>query len=256
MKKDRDLPIDQKTLASRSGTTGQPIRKILLLVILAIVGLSAYWFFGDRLSFDYFADQEAKLRDYRDAYPGLVILLAMVIYVLVVGLSIPGATVLTLAYGWFFGFWAGLIMVSFGSTAGATLAFLMTRYFFREWVQAKFATKLAAVNEAFEREGAFYLFTLRLIPAVPFFVINAVMGLTGIRTRTFWWVSQLGMLPGTAAYVVAGASVPSLQTLASEGVGRVLNWQLLIAFAVLGLLPLILKRAVQAYRKRQVSSRP
>lgn len=128
------------------------------------------------------------------------------------------------------------------------MAFLMTRYILQDRVQGKFAKRLESINDAFDREEAFYLFTLRLIPAVPFFVINAVMGLTKIRVITFWWVSQLGMLPGTAAYVYAGSTVPSLKKLAEEGVGKVISWQLLLAFAILGLLPLVIKRVMAAVR--------
>lgn len=131
------------------------------------------------------------------------------------------------------------------------MAFLMTRYFLQGWVQQKFAKRLESINDAFDREGAFYLFTLRLIPAVPFFVINAVMGLTKIRAITFWWVSQLGMLPGTAAYVYAGSTVPSLKQLAEEGVGKVMSWQLLLAFAILGLLPLVIKRVMSFFAHYQ-----
>jgi uncharacterized membrane protein YdjX (TVP38/TMEM64 family) len=129
----------------------------------------------------------------------------------------------------------------------------LTRYIFRDLVQNKFAARLTAINEAFEREGAFYLFSLRLIPAVPFFVINAVMGLTTISVWTFWWVSQLGMLPATFAYVYAGSSVPSLQTLESEGVGSVLKWQLLLAFVIIGLLPLVIKRILTRFFRRSAA---
>jgi uncharacterized membrane protein YdjX (TVP38/TMEM64 family) len=222
--------------------------KVGLLALLAAVAVGGYWLLGDRLSIEYLAAQETSLRNFRQSYPFWAAIVATVVYVAVAGFSIPGATVLTLACGWYFGFWQGLLVVSFGSTGGATLAFLMTRYLLEGLVQQKFAQKLESFNEAFDREGAFYLFTLRLIPAVPFFVINAVMGLTKIRAVTFWWVSQLGMLPGTAAYVYAGSTVPSLQQLAENGVGRVLSWQLLLAFAILGLLPLLIKRVMAALR--------
>lgn len=227
----------------------QPVRPsvpkwLLLLCVVALVGIG-YWVIGDRLSFQYLATQEASLRDHRLSHPLLTAMLAIAIYIAVTGFSLPGATVLTLAYGWYFGFWQGLLVVSLGSTGGATFAFLMTRYLLRDWVQQRFAGRLESINAAFDREGPFYLFTLRLIPAVPFFVINAVMGLTKIRVTTFWWISQLGMLPGTAAYVYAGASVPSLQTLASDGAGKVLSWQLLLALAILGLLPLVIQRFVR-----------
>ncbi len=219
-------------------------KKIGLLAFLAVAAVGGYWLMGDRLSFEYVASQESELREYRQNQPFGAAVVAIAVYVAVAGFSLPGATVLTLAYGWYFGFWQGLLVVSFGSTGGATLAFLLTRYLLQGWVQQKFAWRLQSINAALDREGAFYLFTLRLIPAVPFFVINAVMGLTKIRAITFWWVSQLGMLPGTAAYVYAGSTVPSIKLLAEEGVGKVVSWQLLLAFAILGLLPLVIKRAM------------
>lgn len=219
-------------------------RRVSLLALLAAVAVGGYWLLGDRLSFEFLATQELALREYRQTYPFWAAIVAIMVYVAVAGFSLPGAAVLTLACGWYFGFWQGLLVVSFGSTGGATLAFLMTRYLLQGWVQQNFAHRLVSINEALDREGAFYLFTLRLIPAVPFFVINAVMGLTKIRAFTFWWVSQLGMLPGTAAYVYAGSTVPSLKQLAEEGVGKVLSWQLLLAFAFLGLLPLVIKRVL------------
>ena len=149
---------------------------------------------------------------------------------------------MTLVIGWYFGFARGLILVSFASTAGATLAFLLSRYFLRDTIQNKFGDKLASFNESLKREGAFYLFSLRLIPAVPFFVINVVMGLTPVKTPTFWWVSQLGMLPGTAVFVYAGSQFPDLKTLAEKGPGGILTPQLIAAFVVLGLFPLVVKK--------------
>jgi uncharacterized membrane protein YdjX (TVP38/TMEM64 family) len=202
------------------------------------------------------AGREAELRALRAQRPIAAILLAITTYIIVAGLSLPGAAGLSLVIAWYFGFWQGLVVVSIGSTAGATVAFLLARYLFRDWMQQKMAPRLAGIHEAFEREGAFYLFTLRLIPAVPFFVINAVMGLTRISAFTFWWVSQLGMLPGTAAYVYAGSRVPSLKVLADEGVGQILDWQLLIAFAIVGLLPLVIKKIMRRLDRRKLSTRP
>jgi uncharacterized membrane protein YdjX (TVP38/TMEM64 family) len=237
--------LNEPLSSPKKGGIGQ---KLALLALLMVLAGSGYWLFGDRLSLDYLASQESTLRQYRLNYPIGVTIIAIAAYVAVAGGSLPGATVLTLAYGWYFGFWQGLLVVSFGSTGGATLAFLITRYFLQSWIQQRFAGKLESINAAFDREGAYYLFTLRLVPAVPFFVINAVMGLTKISPVTFWWVSQLGMLPGTAAYVYAGSSVPSLKQLAEEGVGGVISWQLLLAFAILGLLPLVIKRVVAVLR--------
>ena len=206
-----------------------------------------FWAFGDRLSFEYLIERETALRQYQQSYPVLAGFTALAIYVAVAGFSMPGAAVLTLAYGWYFGFWPGLLIVSFGSTAGATVAFLLTRFLLRDWIQERFSQRLKTIDDAFEREGAFYLFSLRLIPAIPFFVVNAVMGLTKIRVFTFWWVSQLGMLPGTIAYVYAGSTVPSIQELAENGVGQVLNWQLIIAFVILGVLPWAMKRVITTF---------
>jgi uncharacterized membrane protein YdjX (TVP38/TMEM64 family) len=142
--------------------------------------------------------------------------------------------------------------VSFASTLGATLAFLLSRYLLRDTVQAQFGERLAKFNAMLEREGAFYLFTLRLIPAVPFFAINVVMGLTPIRATTFWWVSQLGMLPASAVYVYAGDQVPTLAELAKRGVGSVLNARTIIALALLGVFPLVVKKAMGYWRSTSV----
>lgn len=157
---------------------------------------------------------------------------------------------MSLLFGWYFGLITGVILVSFASTTGATLAFLLSRFLFREAVQRRFGERLADFNRALEREGPFYLFLLRLIPAVPFFVINAVMGLTPLRTRTFWWVSQVGMLPGTIVYLSAGSSVPNLERLAEEGIPGVLTpkqmTQIFIAFALLGIFPLAVRWVVKS----------
>ncbi len=189
----------------------------------------------------------------------LVYGLALLVYVVVTGLSLPGATVLTLVYGWYFGFIRGVVLVSFASTMGATLAFLLSRFLFRDAIQRRFGDRLAKFNEALEREGPFFLFTLRLIPAVPFFVINAVMGLTPIRTRTFWWVSQLGMFAGTIVYVYAGSSVPSLRTLSDNGINAVFTpiqlTQIVIAFGLLGVFPLAV-RWMMKLASRGRSSKP
>ena len=249
-------PPSQSTGTNEQPAKGGNFKKIGLLAMVLLVVGALFWLLNDRLSFDYLAQQEETLRDYRRSHPIITAIVAVAIYVAVAGFSLPGATVLTLAYAWYFGFWVGLLVVSFGSTGGATMAFLLTRYFFQDMVQQRFSQRLQVINDAFEREGAFYLFTLRLIPAVPFFVINAVMGLTKIRAVTFWWVSQLGMLPGTAAYVYAGSTVPSLKQLAEDGVGTVLSWQLILAFVILGILPLVIKRAVGFFSKAEMDAQP
>ena len=161
---------------------------------------------------------------------------------------------MTLLLGWLLGFWRAVILVSFASTTGATLAFLISRFLLWDSIQNKFGDRLASFNRALEREGAFYLFTLRLVVAVPFVMINLVMGLTPIRTATFWWVSQLGMLPGTAVYVYAGSTVPELKALAEEGTGGVFSLQLVVAFALLGIFPIVVKKIMQRIRPEMPDS--
>lgn len=240
--------FDQTPASSKQSS--RPWAKLGALVVAAVVAAIAYSQFGDRLSLEYLAQRETQLRSMQRSAPLLTAVVAIALYVAMTGLSLPGAVVLTLVFGWYFGFVQGLVIVSFGSTAGATIAFLMSRYFLRDWVERSMKTRLAGINAALEREGALYLFTLRLIPAVPFFVVNAFMGLTKIRVTTFWWVSQIGMLPGTAAYVYAGSTVPSLDILAKEGVSQVLSWQLVLAFAILGLSPLVIKKIVSAFARK------
>ena len=240
--------LDETPASSKQSSL--PCAKLGALVVLAVIAAIAYSQFGDRLSLDYLAQRETQLRSVQRSAPLLTAVVGIALYVAMTGLSLPGAAILTLVFGWYFGFVQGLGIVSFGSTAGATIAFLMSRYFFRDWVERSMKTRLAGINAALEREGALYLFTLRLIPAVPFFVVNALMGLTKIRVTTFWWVSQIGMLPGTAAYVYAGSTVPSLDVLAKKGVGQVLSWQLILAFAILGLFPLVIKKLVNAFARK------
>lgn len=219
----------------------------MLLAVASVVGV-AYFQFGHVLKLDYLAEREAQLKQFQQTSPALVYGVAFIVYVLVTGLSLPGAAVMTLVMGWYFGFWRGVVLVSFASTAGATMAFLLSRFLFRDSIQQRFGDRLQSFNEALEREGAFYLFTLRLIPAVPFFVINVVMALTLVRTWTFWWVSQVGMLAGTMVFVYAGSRVPDLQTLAEQGARAVFSssqlTQIAIAFVLLGLFPITVKKLV------------
>lgn len=237
--------VSSDIAASKPATRGGLWRKLTLLVLVAMVAGVAYVQFGDVLTLANLAQQESQLRAFQQQHPVLVYGMAFLIYVVVTGLSLPGAAVLTLAYGWYFGILRGVIVVSFASTSGATLAFLLSRYLFRDAIVRRFGDRLDKFNQSLEREGPFFLFMLRLIPAVPFFVINAVMGLTPIRTRTFWWVSQLGMLAGTSVYVYAGSSVPGLQSLTDKGINAVFSpsqlTQIVIAFVLLGVFPLAVR---------------
>jgi pyruvate/2-oxoglutarate dehydrogenase complex dihydrolipoamide dehydrogenase (E3) component/uncharacterized membrane protein YdjX (TVP38/TMEM64 family) len=168
-------------------------------------------------------------------------------YVAVTALSLPGAVLMTLAGGAVFGLWWGTLIVSFASSVGATLAFLVSRFLLRDWVTARFGERLAAIDAGIKREGAFYLFTLRLVPAFPFFIINLVMGLTPIKTRTFYWVSQLGMFLGTLVYVNAGTQLGKIDSLKG-----ILSPGLLLSFVLLGSFPLIAKKIVDAVKARKV----
>ncbi len=226
---------------STRGKSPFPLKLILLIIVVFAV-FAAYRQFGDSLSLEQLAAKEEQLRTYQADHIWLSALLSFLVYVTVTGLSLPGAAVLTLGMGWFLGFGKGLVIVSFASTAGATLAFLFSRFLLRETIMKKFGKRLETFNTALEKEGSFYLFSLRLIPVVPFFVINLVMGLTPIPTRTFWWVSQVGMLPATAVYVWAGSSFPTLEALANKGIGGILSPQLFAAFAALGLFPIVVKK--------------
>lgn len=223
--------------SARKGTW----KKIALFVVIVGMVVTGYRL----LDINQLAQHEAALRQFQADRPVLVYGAAFLVYVIVTGLSLPGAVAMTLAMGWYFKFLHGVILVSFASTTGATVAFLLSRYLFRNAIEQNFAEQFRTFNKAFEREGPFYLFTLRLIPAVPFFVINVVMGLTRIRTWTYWWVSQLGMLAGTMVYTYAGSRIPDLQTLAEQGAKSAFSSsqlaQIFIAFTLLGLFPLIVR---------------
>jgi uncharacterized membrane protein YdjX (TVP38/TMEM64 family) len=234
-----------------SGGVGHPSAKLLVLGLLAAVVAVSFLQFGNVLSFENLARHESSLGDFQQEHPLLVYGLAFLVYVSATGLSLPGAAGLTLVFAWYFGFWRAFVLVSFASTAGATLAFLLSRYLLRDYIQTKFGERLKVFNENLRKEGAFYLFTLRLIPVVPFFAINVVMGLTPLRTSTYWWVNQVGMLPGTAVYVYAGSSIPDLATLSKKGASGILTLNLLIAFIILGLFPIVAKRVMSAIKARR-----
>lgn len=173
-------------------------------------------------------------------------------YVTVTGLSLPGATLMTLIGGVIFGLWIGLLIISFASSLGATLAFLLARALLQKPVQKKFGSYLTTVNEGIAKDGAFYLFTLRLIPAIPFFAINLVMGLTPIRTWTFYWVSQIGMLSGTVVFVNAGAQFGQIKELSINGI---LTPSLLLSFALLASFPWLVRKIMEKVKAHRVALR-
>lgn len=221
-------------------------------VAIAVASTFAFLYvnYANTLTLAGLAKMETQIRDYQQLNPWRAGIFAVLAYVLVAGMSLPGAVPLTLVIAWLFGFWKGLLIVSFGSTAGATVAFVLSRYLLRETIQTRFADRLKSVNESLRIEGAFYLFSMRLIPAIPFFAINVVMGLTSLRVVTFWWVSQLGMLPGTAVYVYAGCQFPDLESVEKHGAVGILTPQLAFAFLVLAAFPFVVKRILPR-RKQQ-----
>ncbi len=222
----------------------------LALAVIAL--LIAFFAFdlGRFLSLDYLKQSQTSFAETYARQPLLVSGIYFVIYVVATALSFPGATILTLAGGAIFGLGWGLLIVSFASCIGATLAFLAARFVLRDSIQNRFSQRLTEINKGIEKDGAFYLFTLRLVPLVPFFVINLVMGLTRMKTWTFYWVSQLGMLAGTAVYVNAGtqlAKIDSLKGILSPG--------LLASFVLLGIFPLLARKLINAVNKRKVYAR-
>jgi len=222
------------------------MQKIILACVI-VLGIAAFQYFdlGQYLTLEYIKASQSKLQELYLGNRVLVIISYMVSYIAVTALSLPGAVVLTLAGGGLFGLVVGTLAVSFASTIGATLACLVSRFFLREWVQNKFGDKLTTINNGVEKEGAFYLFSLRLVPIFPFFMINLLMGLTRMRLSTFYWVSQIGMLAGTIVFVNAGkelAKIDSLSGIMSPG--------LLGSFVVLGIFPITVKKLLSFYKAR------
>jgi len=222
--------------------------KLILFAIIAIL-MTLFFSFDlqQYLSLESFQAQRADIINYYVLNPWETILIFLAIYVIVTGLSLPGATILTLAAGAIFGVVNGTIIVSFASTIGATLAFLVSRYLFKDFVQQRFKQQLGPINRGIEKDGAFYLLALRLVPAFPFFVINLVMALTPIKTWKFYWVSQIGMLAGTIVYVNAGTQIAQLESLSG-----ILSPSLIFSFALLGIFPLIAKKILDYIKARKI----
>lgn len=219
------------------------------MVVLVVILFLAFDL--DRfLTLSYIKESQAHLQNLYAENPFGILLAYILIYIIVTALSLPGAVVLTLAGGALFGLIAGTIAVSIASTTGATLACFVSRFILQKWVQEKFADKLKAINKGVEKEGAFYLFSVRLIPVFPFFVINLVMGLTKMPLRTFFWVSQLGMLPGTVVFVNAGKQLGQIESAAG-----ILSPSLIISFIILGLFPITARKIMQKVRKKVVDDK-
>jgi uncharacterized membrane protein YdjX (TVP38/TMEM64 family)/ferredoxin len=222
---------------------------VLALLLLSAVGLFFILGLHEHLTFEAAKSSQVHLRELFQARPLRTGLVFFALYIVVVTVNLPGATILGLLAGAIFGTLSGTIIVSFASSIGATLACMLSRFLLRSWVKGRFPQAVTRVDQGIAREGAFYLFSLRLIPVIPFFMINLVMGLTTMRLRTFYWVSQLGMLPGTFVFVNAGSELGRLTSPAG-----IFSTRMLIAFALLGLLPLAAKKGLGWYRKKAVSS--
>jgi uncharacterized membrane protein YdjX (TVP38/TMEM64 family) len=221
-------------------------KKFSILAVILFLALVFFIFDLDRfLTLSYIKISQQKFQTLYSETPLLVIASYMAIYIIVTSLSLPGAAVLSLAGGTLFGLWVGVIVVSFASTIGATLACFAARYVLREWIQQKFEQKLVTVNQEIERQGAFYLFTLRLIPAIPFWIINLVMGLTKMPLSTFYWVSQVGMFPATIAYVNAGKELGKIDSFSG-----ILSPGLIMSFVILGIFPITVKKLLALYKSR------
>ena len=223
------------------------VRWILLASVIAII--AAFFIFeGDRyLSFEYIKAQQSAIDAFYRAHPWQTIGLYFAIYVAVAALSLPGAAAMTLIGGAVLGFWTGLVTISFASAIGATLAFLLARFLLRDAVQSRYGRYLEAINRGIEKDGMFYLFTLRLIPIFPFFVINLVMGLMPMKIWSFYWVSQLGMLAGTAVFVNAGTQLADLESLSG-----ILSLPILGSFVLLALFPLLARKIISIMTARRV----
>lgn len=220
---------------------------VLLALIIAVVVAFFLFDLGQYLTLSSLKAQQAELARWVDARPLEAIGLFFLVYVAVTALSLPGAAILTLAAGAIFGLLLGTVIASFASTLGATLAFLSARYLLRDWVKARFAKRVRTIDEGIERDGPFYLLTLRLIPVFPFFLINLAMGLTAMRLLPYFVVSQVGMLPGTIVYVLAGTQLAAI-----DSTSDIFSPALIGSFVLLGLFPLIAKFVVGRIRRRRI----
>jgi len=220
---------------------------IIVLVIACLFYLTNKYGLLDYLSLDFIKSNLGSFKDYYSANPVQTIGAFFGIYVLATALSLPGATILTLSSGALFGFGVGLLIASFASSIGATFAFLASRFLLRDSLESKFSSQLKSFNDGIEKDGAFYLLTLRLVPLVPFFVINLVMGLTKMKTAVYYLVSQIGMIAGTAVYVNAGLQLSELDSLKG-----ILSPKIILSFVLLGIFPIIAKSVVSMIKSRKV----
>jgi uncharacterized membrane protein YdjX (TVP38/TMEM64 family) len=219
-------------------------KKIILILVITVL-IAGFFIFdiGQYTNLEFLKARQTDIESYYAAHPVNTVLIFFLTYVFFTGLSLPAASILTLAGGAIFGLFVGTVLVSFASTLGATLAFLASRFLFKDFVQKHFGDKLEVINQGVEKDGAFYLFTMRLVPIFPFFIVNIVMGLTPIRTLTYAMVSQIGMLTATIVFVNAGTQLAKVNE-----VSDILSLPLIASFILLGLFPLITKKTLDFFR--------
>ncbi|NRA84190.1 MAG: VTT domain-containing protein, partial [Gammaproteobacteria bacterium] len=221
------------------------------IILIAVIVLTITVFFSQGwdqyLSLEYIKSQQQTLVDYSTQSPWLTAGIFFISYIAVTGLSLPGAAILTLVAGALFDLALGTIIVSFASTLGATIAFLCSRYLFKNQINQRFSTQLKTINQGIDADGAFYLFGLRLVPLFPFFMVNLVMGVTSITTKRYFIISQIGMLPGTIAFVFAGTQLAKITSLSG-----LISPPLLLAFAILGIMPLAMKKILAKLAAKRV----
>jgi uncharacterized membrane protein YdjX (TVP38/TMEM64 family) len=220
--------------------------KKLIVLVLVAAAIAAYFALdlGQYLNLQFLKDRQAAFREYCAENPVQAIGAYFALYVLLTALSIPGATVATLAGGALFDLWLGVLIVLFAASTGATLAFLASRYLLQDWVRNRFRKQFDIVDERFRCDGVFYLLTLRLVPVFPFFIVNLLVGLTTMRTWTYYWVSLLGMLPGTIVRVNAGTELAQINSL-----HEIMSWEIIGSFALLGIIPLVVKKMIDMFRQ-------
>ena len=223
------------------------MRKSTIILVISLISIFFVFDLDSYLSFQNLKSSLDQFKTWRIDSPVLTGLIFFSIYIAVAGLSLPGAAVMTLAAGALFGLLWGTIIVSFASSIGATLAFLVSRFLFRDVIQKRFGERLHTINDGMAKDGKFYLFTLRLVPLFPFFIVNLLMGLTPIRTVSYYWVSQVGMLAGTLVYVNAGTHLANI-----SGLDSIVSPGLLVSFTLLGVFPLLAKWLLRFLQRRRV----
>ena len=251
---------DQTEIAKAKPASGNSRQSVVLKIaltatIVLVIVLSNIWLTGNSsIGSDLdgkatsiwkkIDNAETTLREGYARRPIMYLSIAFVIYVVAVGFSLPISTLLSLSYAWLFG-WMAIPLLNVAATCGATLAFLSARYLFRDWVQARFGKYLARINDGFEKEGAFYIVSLRMVALFPFFIVNLVLGLVPVKTRTYFFATMIGMLPLNFAFVYFGMQIPSVSKVAENGIGGLISFPLILGIAMVGLLPTLLRWLVQ-----------